>query len=798
VGLRIETVEPNQGRGFRDVDPIVEERIDHCLMMLVEASDFSWYVARELFYAWHRLPLGVMAIKPRVFRGFPKAKAAASLKRTVVEYDDPANGSMSTLTDRLRETVLDLLEQASSWSQDVASSFRKRPPAELRVTPVDPRYELNGKRSKEPLQPSDLVALCKAKPVVLLAPEGCGKTLFLDRFFEHISEDYSQTPSHVRELRPLVLYFSSKDIEHSGFSGKDIWTTIRNRVNAVCAESGSKRYPLFDVFANAGLVYLLFDGLDEFGVQHRDELEPLACALAEQRPAGVSVVVTCRRSFWRDVVFPDSNEGKKRYSEISFLDFDQNDARRVLGHAAPWTRLPPSLYAEGKLAPWALNPQILILLRDLCGSSRGPSASFSTRFQVYQAWSDSRCKADALLWETPAENVKKFYCALAFEVLHNRVQTISPDRFYKIAEKELTRGPIGDRTVWAARFARSEVILPPQANEGASFVHARLHEYFAVLDLVEEIQRVVDGPKTLDWNSSRLDQVELDFIQTAAYGYFRDVLGQGFTLKLAKFIQRPRFSSLPSNVQRNLIEYVGMTTGDANVQGADYESLVKHLMSIVEGRGRFEYKVRFNAARALERIHLRAPRPYVEYVSDWGHPEHDVLRRVDNREIRPWLMKGTGQLFAIPGHHHRFGYCDVPGPDDNLKGNISKRICDYLEKSLARVRRGDAGLAGSGLEWAAWLNPKSSATERNRDAAEEAAVRISLSNAWVRWIHPTHLPAARKMAKLAKEKAELPTLENLGIWTGIIPGFPKRGSKSSGASQAPRRRPPLARPRTKP
>ena len=60
--------------------------------------------------------------------------------------------------------------------------------------------------------------------------------------------------------------------------------------------------------------------------------------------------------------------------------------------------------------------------------------------------------------------------------------------------------------------------------------------------------------------------------------------------------------------------------------------------------------VAFNAARALERIHPRAPRPYFDYASDWGERNWTkVYKDAEKQKIRPYAMRGVHLKTPKPG-----------------------------------------------------------------------------------------------------------------------------------------------------
>jgi hypothetical protein len=125
-------------------------------------------------------------------------------------------------------------------------------------------------------------------------------------------------------------------------------------------------------------------------------------------------------------------------------------------------------------------------------------------------------------------------------------------------------------------------------------------------------------------------------------------------------------------------------------------------------------RVRYNALRALERIHPGAPRPYYRHASDWGESDYDELVKIASqpKEVRPWVMRGYGKKEPAAGTHWAWAPNKRDNPDADLQAEISDRLGVLLE-NVIRPPISGALAEGGGIEGAA----------------------INASHAWIRWFH---------------------------------------------------------------
>jgi hypothetical protein len=777
LGIEVISLPPTAGGSFKSIRQTIAERIDPCAMMLVETGGFSWYVASELFYGLDRLPLITMIIEQRTPSGPPSDRSIIKELSNLRTIDSPhpiSETQRNDFEEMLKESFVDALRRLDAWARHVTKTFRTlkaaaKLPDELQL--VDPRYKEtdNDDAPDITLKPAGLEALTEDGPVTLLAPSGCGKTLFLERIAEEFCEDSYEEICHADKLHRAVLYMDSSYLKHRPVE-EEFWEIVERRLETIkiVPPKGDTMNPVKG-YANAGLVYVLVDGLDEFAVLRRNDRKALLQKLAEGKSKGYRVIVTCRKSFWNHLIRPLTIS--KQFREISFLRFNTEEAKRILG-ADNWKHLPEDYQNDTRLIT---NPLILKFLRELCNKFsdgiRNILPEKPSRSGVYHVWLDDWCREEATQWRTEPVKVRRFYQKLSRARLLARKPGIDGDQFFRIAKEEL--GPVA--LLPDDQMTRRGVIIPPLDNKNeALFVHESLYEYFAISGLEEELKMIVANRENHEWVDFDFNKVELDYLETSSYGYFQEALDEDFIKHAISFFCEYHLSPTIEKLHRNLIEFIGMTFFNQQ----DLSRLAHRLMDIVENKPlllrkgtalveqivpksgstwdtisadglieehtpSYSDKVRFNAARTLERIHPCAPTPYESYLSDWRKfpiSDNNMTREIDGRKLIPKVMKGYGAEAPKPGKQYRFAFRNDIAYPMALQIEISKRIERFLASAIAHPEN------------------------------VSESIRINVSNAWIRWIAPDDLPKATALVNQARgitdknRKIEKETLENLEIW----------------------------------
>jgi hypothetical protein len=174
--------------------------------------------------------------------------------------------------------------------------------------------------------------------------------------------------------------------------------------------------------------------------------------------------------------------------------------------------------------------------------------------------------------------------------------------------------------------------------------------------------------------------------------------------------------------------------------------------------------IRYNAARALERIHPWAPKPYFDYMSDWNDKDWSKERtQADAEKLRPWAVRGYRVkerykdedrkqvkeeiVGRRPGQFPYLAVLRDKPPDSELQARVSSALGGLLIQVLEQLPSLARGKHG---------------TWRPVDL-----LLINYSHAWVRWYHSEHSALIDEVRRLAKKNgATKETIENLCIWVG--------------------------------
>jgi hypothetical protein len=321
--------------------------------------------------------------------------------------------------------------------------------------------------------------------------------------------------------------------------------------------------------------------------------------------------------------------------------------------------------------------------------------------------------------------------------LRERSSSIDSNGIYEVAQS-CKVDVDADGLVEAGLLQEAE--REPESPNKYKFFHLSVQEFFIARSLSSEFAKTVKlgaevwghEPETGD-----LGQVRTDYLQASMFGFLEELLGKdgSFVSELHKLLASPQFrsgmhhaDSAKVAIQRNLVEYVGMT-----YRGGDSEAkVVTSLLAILEG-DELDEEVRFNAARALERIHPGAPRPYFDYISDWGEKEWPRFATAKSEKDAPYTIQGKGLKSVRPARHYRFSPNDSNALlVDALWREVSRRLAALLERLFEKP------------EVLSFL-------------------RINCSMAWIRWYHRDQAEQLARLLKLAESNAEKETTTNLGF-----------------------------------
>jgi hypothetical protein len=97
-------------------------------------------------------------------------------------------------------------------------------------------------------------------------------------------------------------------------------------------------------------------------------------------------------------------------------------------------------------------------------------------------------------------------------------------------------------------------------KEVLEFVHPSIYEYFLAHRLKADflgVEKAEISPEQL--SNLELGRVELDFPQSAVYGFLSELLGDEYFHILKIRLRQTFREAAPSMLARNLVEYLGMT-----------------------------------------------------------------------------------------------------------------------------------------------------------------------------------------------------------------------------------------------
>jgi hypothetical protein len=625
----------------------------------------------------------------------------------------------------------------------VTDRFLSGPLAALPKNPVDPEVIVRAKGRQ--FDPDELFGGWTgefARKTAIIAPPAAGKTVLLRRFAQWLRcrLDGKEMPAH--RLSPIILFLGPDNLPDPIAPDRPFWRQAERWAQGPAAGYHLTETPdLLTPWLNEGKVYLLFDGLDEFGASRKGDLDELLSQMSSLVCRyGIKVFLTCREVFWsQQVTIPDKNS----WEEIGISPFTACDLESLV----PYPGLGQFAYGpDHKPKGGVLNRMVVSFVVAL--NAHGNSAEeFESRFRLYFEWvhlivQDYRKRLGS---EMPSKDWLAMFKDTALYLLKNRAVSAPPPR--------LADG----RTVSFSQIAATGVLMPSADGKGVKFYHESINEFFVAWVLLESFQRLLD-PSADEHVLAQLPlaQVDLDFLQTSLHGFLNEQLGKKYIREVLARVTCPRVLPCDDRIVgliRNIVEYVGITFNDVNNTHAVAEWLLD-LMGMRE----LDVVIRYNAARALERIHPWAPQPYFDYMSDWNDRDWSQTRgRAEAEGLCPWAVRGyrikkdkeTGDEKIEDRKPGQKPYVAV----------LRDRILDVDHQ--ASVSRSIGQLVIETLEQLPNSSPRGGASKwRPLDL-----LLINYAYAWVRWYHPADwalLERARQVAE--KNDAGKETLENLYKW----------------------------------
>lgn len=683
----------------------IREAIDNSLAVIVDTREFSWWVAFELYYALERtfcIPLIEEKLDPE------KGEKVNWLLHNI-DYLDFGAGLESELRDALEQ----VLASANNWTVSVyASLSRSLPDPPQQYTPPDLQSVDGRTPTTTSLFSHWLHPRGATRSEAVIGPPGGGKTSLLLKFCRTVAVKKS-TIRRARDLCPLVMPVVATDIPADALATPEAITEFFRQ----SANRESPQRSLFDPFRQAGLVYVLIDGIDEFFVRRRDEVDPLLNALIGLRAAQIHVILTCRENLWVQQIRELAG-----FRTVRVLPLSEQQASQHLHDVV----IPKS--GNKRVPEWLLIPQILAFVQDLKKSRR--LVVFETRTDLYEQWARHALNRASASLGVKVESLLRFHGEVALTLLRRRDK--------RMAEAETV-------PLRAAVFGEPIPTIPEITHSGilrvsdfdVSFAHESIYEFFVARAVRDDFLRAMDpaaSPQEL--STLGLALVELDYPQSAVYGFLKDLLGNRSNEQVRAAITGLAGEGQLWRLLRNFIEFVGMTH-----EGPCDESLVTTLLEIAENPSPVA-RVRYNALRAIERIHPAAPQPYFKHVSDWGPLDYAQLNeRARQPETDwPWVMRGHGRAAPVPGRHWAWEpKAPQIHPPPSLNEVVSQRLGRLLVSLLEDGRAPDQSKTG---------------------------IMINASHAWIRWFHSRDLKLLDHLRKLPEAALGPEVSENLRRFVG--------------------------------
>lgn len=540
--------------------------------------------------------------------------------------------------------------------------------------------------------------------IAIIAPPAVGKTVLLSRLAKWLRERNAAAVG----LRPIVIYLSSDNLrEPVTRTSASVWEQLVRQADADTSPYTRELRPwLLDRWRDEGKIFLLFDGIDEFGARRKGELNELLDQLACLTKLGISVFLTCRTVFWATQVAPEQRALWDEY------DIDPPSAGAIQAKVPP-PGLGPFAYDEkGNLRPGICNHLVLKCILALRAGQESPRP-YGSRSEVYEEWarlvSEGAQRFGSRILSSQWIDIFK---DTAFRLLTGRKLYVS---LPKLPDHE---------TVPLWECLATDVLTASGNDQGVKFYHESLNEFFISWVLEDSYRALLDlrlDPPVL--RDLPLARVDLDFPQPVVYGFLRERLPHDYVHTLQRILKSSVIPSLDPRLLRNLVECIGFIYTDAS----DVGEMVHCLLDLIDSD--LDTLVRYNAARALERIHPLAPKPYYDFMSDWGDRDwSNEWKQAEEDGICPWAIRahrthGEDLIPRRPGKHPVLAVLRSGPLDTKLQIDVSERLGKILQNLLA-------------------------------DPSTDPWLLINCSYAWVRWFHSGHTGLLEEIRGLVDHRSQ--------------------------------------------
>ncbi|MCP4673915.1 MAG: NACHT domain-containing protein [Deltaproteobacteria bacterium] len=566
---------------------------------------------------------------------------------------------------------------------------------------------------------------------LILAPPGGGKSVLLAWFHEWLFEKASvDNTSNV----PLVLFVTGSKLLGELKPGEKLWDmlkrhlvehlpsdVVRNEAHNFIAEKKRTKS-----------IYLIYDALDEFGRRKKEELDVLAESLDQISRLDIHILLSCREGFWSKQV-PEKLKQRFPSPIVNYLPFTEEDVRRILRASSPGD----DNYSSDELPKWIYTQLIFFILNDLVSGIQVPN--IRSRAALYDQWIRYTFNRDSEFIDSHPiasrlmnDRLMNIFCRAAIEILKPRGSAVLLSR---IDHDDLTQDEV----------LRPKILERTGEPGEVQFFHESFLEFFAALALTESFIKCTQPDIDLhELRSLPLARVDLDYIDPSVYGFLNELLERetqdsDFLSTLVSHLRGKELYTWPDKLVRNLIEYLGMT-GSAK---HDIFALAD-LLTVIAEDSRYAIVARYNAARALERIHPSAPRPYFRYMSDWeGHSRKERSTDFIMTGFRFYAMRGYGSRQPKPGKIVQLMLNPQAEKNEKLELLVSNRLLRAYKALLAVPDQEYSIWLNTSLALARWLDPLE---EKQAEEIKSSIDRLAKHVSFTQW----NLENVRKFQKKYK------------------------------------------------
>jgi hypothetical protein len=720
VGLRAFRSDARKGSSEKLRKKIMRE-IDESLFVIVEGSVFSWYVAFELTYAMQKeKPLVILVQEPKLeCMDSGKDVRALLSDYTYEPYSLPLHneGALKAVIKKALKTELSKLYDSTPSLMHRLESLPLHRLAKMPEPYVSQMIRWRKKLVEEDEFFKKWQRMERDRSLVgVISPPGWGKTVLLSKLQSLIGKGRdAKSRRHAFAVRINLGYISDpKSIVDENWP----WELIKSNaiLGDIIGNPDDSRYcGLVDMRCRKGDVYFFMDGLDEFGSRHKAQLGSLLERCNALSKEGHRVMLSCRERYWKSEVLTRDSNISLHTARIQHLSVKQ--AKKLVS----LDLLPTSakVMKGGKvesLKTWIGYPLLLSFIAQGKKSIRN-RGSFKTKTDVYDRWSSyiagtdaKRINAKRIDSKVDKERLVDLFGELALLLARERRQDIDRDLCVKAINRfsvaELG-GAIESPELMTSRFLERGDSRNRVDEDQTRFIHESLYEFFVAKRMVTELDnllKIKDPTKLFTFKKDHklitgpLARTPLDYVYSSVYGFLSESLDAGAYAKdagqsigdLLDWLEtldrkvRMRYKSPPcrNNVHiweliRNVVEYIGQTIKMRSRLAAYTKEGKKVLvmLDLVENK-KLNMLVRYNAARALERMHPSGPQPYFEFMSDW-RVGHKAKRRFD-MSIYGWAVRGGGlakrRLGKSPPMAINFTWGTKNSVDNRLQSVVSARL----------------------------------------------------------------------------------------------------------------------------